>query len=207
MYNPAHFSESDMGVLHEFVRNNVFATFAGTIGGAIHFAYAPVVIDAEPSPGAVRFHFARANPIAEIGEGAILKFSIVGPHCYISPDWYETPGMVPTWNYVAVEGSGRLHRLNEAGLIKLLHDLAAQEERLLLPKAPWMLGNIGAERLSQLLPAIAGFELVFDSLEGKAKLSQNRSQADIAGAIAALDRRSDPSGRAVASAMRKTSLR
>jgi transcriptional regulator len=61
--------------------------------------------------------------------------------------------------------------------------------------------------LKQLLLGIVPFRLALDSLEGKAKLSQNRSQADIAGVIAALRRRGDETGNAVASAMQDISLR
>jgi transcriptional regulator len=57
------------------------------------------------------------------------------------------------------------------------------------------------------LLGIVWFRLPFDTLEGKAKLSQNRSQADIAGVIAALHSRGDDSAAAVASAMQTLSLR
>ena len=173
----------------------------------IQIAYAPVVFDAHSGPlGGVRFHLARANPLADIQDGALVKLSVMGAHAYISPDWYETPEMVPTWNYLAVEGSGYVRHLSDAALRKLLNDLTVQEERLLTPKPPWTLARLSEARLNQLLPSIAGFELVFDSLEGKAKLSQNRAQADIAGAVAGLEKRSDAASLAVATAMRKISL-
>lgn len=207
MYNPPHFAVPDAQALHDFIRRNVFATFAAGIGGAVQIAYAPVVFDVNSGPsGGVRFHLARANPLADIQDGALLKLSIMSAHAYISPDWYETPDMVPTWNYLAVEGSGYVRPLSDAGLRKLLNDLTLQEERLLTPKPPWNLARLSEGRLNQLLPAIVGFELVFDSLEGKAKLSQNRAQADIAGAIAGLEKRGDSASLAVAAAMRKSSL-
>lgn len=204
MYNPAHFSMPDVKAVHAFIAENVFATIAATIGGSIHFAYAPVVFDLEPGPlGRVRFHLARANPLAGIDDGTELKLSFLGPHAYVSPDWYETPDQVPTWNYVAAEGNGKAQALSEPALRKLLSDLSAQEEKLLLPKPPWQLGKLSEGRLEQLLPAIIGFELVFDALEGKSKLSQNRAKADAAGVIAALQARGDAASLGVAAAMRK----
>src|SRR5688500_3571318 len=101
MYVPAHFAWTDIAALHEFLRHNVFATFAGIVCSEVHFAYVPIVLDTEPAPlGAVKFHFARANPLAQLEDGADLQFSVLGAHSYISPNWYESEGQVPTWNYL-----------------------------------------------------------------------------------------------------------
>ncbi|HEY4264907.1 MAG TPA: FMN-binding negative transcriptional regulator [Micropepsaceae bacterium] len=201
MYVPAHFALSD---IHGFLRSHVFAVIAGEIGGTIHFAYAPVVLDRGLGPlGAIRFHLARANPLANMETGVALKISVMGPHAYISPDWYETDAMVPTWNYLAVEGAGPVRRLGDFELRRLLSDLAAQEESALAPKPQWKMGRVPPARLDVLLTAIIGFELIFETLEGKAKLSQNRAPADVEGAIGGLERRGDAGSLAVAAAMRK----
>jgi transcriptional regulator len=205
MYVPGHFAISDVTSVRTFLRANVFATIAGQIGGSIVFAYAPTAFDpALGSLGGVRFHVARANPMTKIKDGATLKISVMGPHAYVSPDWYETEGMVPTWNYVAVEGSGPARRLADPELRRLVSDLTAREESALAPKAPWQMARVPAERLETLLTAIVGFELIFETLEGKAKLSQNRTAADVEGAIRGLERRGDAASLAVAAAMRKT---
>jgi transcriptional regulator len=205
MYVPAHFALSDVTALHAFMRNNVFAVLAGQIHGTIQFAYAPLVLDPEPAPfGGVRFHLARANPLAEIEAGMELKLSIMGPHAYVSPDWYGTPTQVPTWNYVAVEGVGRVQPLSDEGLKHLLCELAAQEENALSPKPAWTTARVAPKRLDALLNAIVGFRLPFDMLEGKVKLSQNRSSADREAAIEGLETRGDAASIAVAEAMRKT---
>ncbi len=204
MYVPSHFSLSDVTDIHAFLRRHVFATIASEMAQTIAFAYAPIVFDAEPAPlGRVRFHLARANPLAEIADGSRVKLSIMGPHAYVSPDWYETPGLVPTWNYVAVEGSGSVKRLPAAGLRRLLSDLSAQEEAALAPKPPWTMGRVPRDRLESMLGAIVGFELPFDSLEGKAKLSQNRALEDAQGVIGRLEARGDAASMAVAAEMRK----
>jgi transcriptional regulator len=204
MYVPAHFAFADTAAIHAFMRLHVFAVIAGETSGRLEFAYAPVVSDPEPAPlGRLRFHLARANPLAEIAEGARIKFSILGPHAYVSPDWYATPGLVPTWNYIAVEGTGRVRRLPESGLRRLLSDLAAQEENALAPKQPWRMARVPPEQLDAMLGAIVGFELPLESLEGKAKLSQNRARQDAEGAIAGLEQRGDAASNAVAAEMRK----
>lgn len=203
MYVPTHFALTEISAVHEFLRRNVFATIAGQVAGAIAFAYAPIVVDAEPEPlGGVRFHLARANPLCGVEDGAELKLSVLGPHAYVSPDWYASEGLVPTWNYVAVEGAGRVRRLSGAGLRRLLSDLSAQEEHALAPKPPWSMARVASERLEELLTAIVGFELVFEALEGKAKLSQNRALPDREGAIKGLEARGDNASIATAALMR-----
>jgi transcriptional regulator len=208
MYNPPHFAVSEVAAIHAMIRDNVFATFAAVIDGAVHFAYLPVLLDVTAKPlGSVRFHCARGNPLAGIADGTILKMSIMGAHTYISPDWYESPDQVPTWNYTAVEGSGAATRLGEEETLRYLEVFVAEQEKTLAPKPPWSPGKVNPGRLSRLLKGITGFELRFETLEGKAKLSQNRSQADVAKTIAALKDLGDPAAVAVAAAMQKISLR
>jgi transcriptional regulator len=204
MYVPDHFAISDVATVHAFLRDNVFATIAGTLGGSIVFAYAPTVFDSRlGSLGGLRFHVARANPLSEIRDSDTLKISVMGAHAYVSPDWYETEGLVPTWNYRAIEGTGPARRLGDLELRRLLAELTAQEESALAPKAPWKMGRVPLERLDALLKAIVGFELTFETLEGKAKLSQNRAEADVLGVIRGLESRGDAASMAVAAVMRK----
>jgi len=59
------------------------------------------------------------------------------------------------------------------------------------------------ERIAMLLDAIRGFDVPLDTLEGKFKLSQDKNEADLSGAIAGLEARGDPASMAVAQAMRR----
>jgi len=205
MYIPAAFQLSDCAVLHKFVRTHSFAVIAGLIGGDIHLAYAPVLFIEDSHHGRVQFHLARANPMAALKEGQSVKISFMGPHSYISPNWYQS-SQVPTWNYLAAEGVGQVRRLNTEELERQLAALAAQHEAYAAPDNPWSPEKLNLEQRTALLKAISGFEVEFVSLEGKLKLSQNKSQADIEGAIAGLEKRDDSASRDVASAMREFSL-
>jgi transcriptional regulator len=202
MYRPGAYVVDDPGILHESIRRRRFATIAAVIDGVPQFVYAPVALDADSGDrGTLRFHLARANPLADMDD-VLVRFSFLGPDAYISPDWYETHALVPTWNYIAVEASGRARRLDEPGLRRLLVDLSAAEEEQLAPKAPWTLDKVPEERVAMLLNAIRGFEVPLDTLEGKFKLSQDKIEADLAGAIAGLEARGDAASLAVADAMR-----
>jgi transcriptional regulator len=207
MYRPPAFATDDIAVLHETIRARVFATIACEIDGAIQFAYAPVVLDTDQGPfGSVRFHLAGNNPMAAIPDGTALAFSFLGPDAYISPDWYDTQGRVPTWNYIAVEGRGFARHMDQDELRQLLIDLSAAEENKLLPKKPWTIDKVPEEKMSALISAIAGFSVRFETCKGKFKLSQNVTPEDAEGVMKGLIKRGDANSRKIARAMRKTRI-
>ncbi|HTT97062.1 MAG TPA: FMN-binding negative transcriptional regulator [Rhizomicrobium sp.] len=205
MYRPPAFATDDLAALHKTIRARVFASVACVVGGAIEFAYAPVVLDAgEGARGGVRFHLAGNNPVASIPDGTPAVLSFLASDAYVSPDWYDTKGRVPTWNYIAVEGRGATQRLNEEQLKQLLIDLSAEEEDKLLPKKPWTIDKVPEEKLGGLMKAIVGFSVRFETLEGKFKLSQNVTREDAEGVMRGMIAHGDPASRAVARAMRRT---
>lgn len=202
MYRPAAFVVDDVAALLDVIRGRVFATIAIADGDKIQFAYAPVVLDKHGNFGELRFHLARGNAVCAQADGKTLSFSFMGPDAYVSPDWYESEGLVPTWNYIAVEATGIAHKLSRAELRQLLIDISAQEEEK-LPKPPWTIGKVQETRIEALLNGIEGFSVPLETLTGKFKLSQDKNPADIAGVIANLEARGDAASVAVANAMRK----
>jgi transcriptional regulator len=203
MYRPRAYTVDDPDVLYATVRARRFATIAAVVGGTVQFAYAPVLLVTNDGlPARMRFHLSRLNPLSDIDE-TLVRLSFLGPDAYISPDWYETPALVPTWNYVAVEAAGMAHRMEPNALRQLVIDLSGAEETQLGPKPAWTLDKVPEERVAVLLEAIRGFEVPLDSLAGKFKLSQDKGDADVAGAIAGLEARGDAASVAVAGAMRR----
>ncbi|HTT84896.1 MAG TPA: FMN-binding negative transcriptional regulator [Rhizomicrobium sp.] len=203
MYRPRAYAIDDVSVLHEVMRERGFATIAAVVAGQLQFAYAPMVVDAAPAPrGGLRFHLARQNPLAELNDIEV-RLSFLCTDAYVSPDWYETRSSVPTWNYIAVEGTGRARLLDSAELRELLADLSALHEEKLRPKTPWTLDKLSEGRLAMLLNGIRGFAVTLETLEGKFKLTQGKSPADIAGVIAGLEARGDAASLAVARAMKE----
>ncbi|HEX3432265.1 MAG TPA: FMN-binding negative transcriptional regulator [Rhizomicrobium sp.] len=206
MYRPVAYAIDTAELLHAVMRKRSFATVAAVIEDKLRFAYAPVVVDAEPRPfGAVRFHLARANPMSGVDETPVL-LSFLAADAYVSPDWYETKGFVPTWNYIAVEAEGRARALDESELRQLLIVLSAAAEEPLRPKLPWTIDKVPEERRTMLLNRIRGFHVVLERLEGKFKLSQDKKPADTAAVISALEARGDEASRAIAHAMRTSQV-
>ena len=196
----------DVAALHAFIGNRPFATIGVVVESRVVLAYAPVVLDAGGALGTVRFHLAKNNPVAAVADGAPMQISFMGPDAYVSPDWYVSKGLVPTWNYMAVEGEGWARVLPDLELQALLVDLSAEQERQLLPKKPWTVDKLPADRLAALTNAIVGFSVMFEKLEGKFKLSQDKKPEDIEGVIAGLEARGDAASLAVAKVMRSTRM-
>ncbi len=205
MYRPPAFVTDDLAALHDVIRARVFATVACIIDNTIVLAYAPMLLNqSDGAYGSVQFHLAGNNPAAHLPDGTTVVISFAGPDAYVSPDWYDTKGRVPTWNYIAVEGRGAARRLNEDELRGLLVDLSRVEEQKLLPKTPWTIDKVPKERLRPLLKSIVGFSVRFERLEGKLKLSQNVTPEDAEGVMRGLIRRGDPASRVIAKEMRRT---
>ena len=180
MYIARAFSLADERIAWQAMAAWPFATVVDLDGGEAH--HLPLAVD--PVGRRIDGHLARANPLADRIDGGAVLVVFGGPHSYVSPRWYERPfEQVPTWNYVSVHVAGRLVALDDAGLLASLRDLAAAHE----PAGGWTLDWIDAGLRDDLLPGIRGFTIAVDRVEAKAKLSQNRSRADQARVVAALD--------------------
>ena len=97
-----------------------------------------------------------------------------GPHAYVSPSWYEEPGTVPTWNYVAVHayGTSTSSRIGTGCWTSCGGSVPAYEG----PRPePWTFDE-SEPHVEGLLRAIVGFRIEITRLEGKWKLSQNHPE-------------------------------
>jgi len=187
MHPAATFRVEDEEVLVNHLTKHPFATLATAIGDRLYAAHAPVVARRLPGGLALDFHLSRGNALTPMLSAGFRAVAVsVAADAYVSPDWYESADQVPTWNYVSVEAEGPVAALDEAGLVALLDDLSAQEEARLAPKPPWTRGKMSPGRFDAMARAIIGARLTVERLEGTTKLSQNKSQADQAGVIAAL---------------------
>ena len=187
MHPAPYFRVEDRETLLAELRREPFVTVAAAPEGRPMVAHAPVVIRDLPEGLALDFHVARRNRLAPFfASGFPAVMASLGPHAYVSADWYENPAEPSTWNYVLVEAEGLVSPLGEQELIELLDDLSAQEEAPLAPKPAWVRERMPPERFDMLLRGIVGGRLWVERLEGTFKLSQNKSEADRANVIAAL---------------------
>jgi transcriptional regulator len=198
MYVPDAFREQRTDVLHGAMRDIGAAAIVGQGADGLVATHAPIELDPEPAPlGTVRFHFARANPQAQaIGDGRELLLIFQGPQGYVTPSWYPSKSLtgkvVPTWNYVAIHAYGKAEAIADPA--KLRAHLAALTDRHERDsREPWKIGNAPADFIDEMCRMIIGIEIRLHRIEGKWKMSQNRSPEDRAGVIVGLRAR----GRAV----------
>ena len=198
MYLPAHFAESRPQVLRDFIAAQPLGLLVTqNRAGGIDANSVPFFLDAgdEASPGVLRAHVARANPLwkeARDDVDALVVFQ--GPQGYVSPAWYPSKAehgkVVPTWNYLMVQARGRLRAVDDkAWLRAFVTRLTDRHEGG--RAAPWAVTDAPADFIEATLGAIVGIEIPLSSLVGKWKVSQNRSAADRAGVAAGLLRERD----------------
>lgn len=194
--NAAFRSKSETDAL-AFVSATGFAhVFAMTPDGP-RVAHAPLLVTDDAR---LRFHLANGNALTPHLGGEPAVASVGGPGSYVSPNWYADPAAnVPTWNYQAVEIEGTVTRLDWEELGLLLDQSAATFE----PRAgeDWTMDKMVPARRDAMMRGITGFEMTIESLRTTDKASQNRSEVDARGVVAALERLGDLAG---AAAIRRT---
>ncbi len=177
MYIPKSFAETDLPTLHQFMQAHNFAALVTQSEGHLVASHIPFMLDAERGAyGTLVAHLARANDQwkhLEQGEALVI---FQGPHAYISPSWYTSHPSVPTWNYTAVHAYGTARILEGHDIVRpMLEALVQQHEAQRDPA--WVM-DLPADYMDTMMKAIVAFELPIDRLEGKYKLSQNRSETD-----------------------------
>ncbi len=154
-------------------------------------SHIPFELVPEPTPlGRLRGHVARANPLWDqvlSNTEALVIFQ--GASSYISPSWYPSKHAhgeaVPTWNYVAAHAYGRIRVFNDSDWLRAhIERLTAREESVFA--APWSVDDAPADYIDRMLAAIVGIEISITDLQGKWKLSQNRTREDRTGVVKAL---------------------
>jgi transcriptional regulator len=193
MYNPAHFREDRVEVLHELIRLHSLATFVTLGPDGLTANHIPMLIEPQPGRfGKLRFHVAKANPVwrnFSANVPALAVFS--GPEAYISPSWYaekqDSGKVVPTWNYATVHAHGTVEVFHDQDRLRaIVADLTQSNEAPF--QHPWSIDDAPAEYIDSLLSGIVGLEMTITRLEGKWKVSQNRPKPDRLGVIDALER-------------------
>jgi len=170
-------------------------------------AHLPLVFEGEALIG----HLARATPLARLlvpGLPALAVF--VGPSAHVTPSWYASKGehgkVVPTWNYLAVQARGMLTPVTEG---EALHAIVRRltEVQEAGRDTPWAVEDAPADFIAGMMKAIVGFRMAVAVLEGRAKLSQNRPEADREGVRAGLAAAEEPAARRLASLISRQAWR
>lgn len=176
MYIPKHFREDELIVLQKLIQDYSFATLVSVQSDGLPIAsQLPFVYETEPGPyGSLKAHMALGNAQwRTFREGREVLVIFQGPHSYISPSWYEVELSVPTWNFATVHAYGCPRIIEDRDeLYKHLQTLIATHESQFAEPWPFQLP---ADYIEKMMKGVVGFEIPIAILEGKFKLSQNRS--------------------------------
>ena len=177
MYLPEDFEETNPERISALIDSHPLGMLVTAPDGIPFVSHLPFLHErGAGAKGKLIGHMARANPQwRHFSSGAEALAVFQGPHAYVSPSWYASPG-VPTWNYAVVHVRGRPAIVEgEAELEGLLERLTRIHESA--RPNPWK-PNLAGERRAKLLGAIVGFEIEITSALAKFKLSQNRPPED-----------------------------
>ena len=200
MYIPPSNAESSPEVMLGFIEAHPFGALVTAGAEGLFATHLPFVLDR--ARGVLQGHVARANPHHREGyAGTEALVIFTGPDAYITPAWYaakaEHGRVVPTWNYVAVHVHGPVRFIDDPSFLRPhLEALTRQHEAG--REHPWSVSDAPAEFIAGLERAIVGVEVTISRLEGKWKMSQNRSSADIDGVVRGLSASPSPADLAVA---------
>ncbi len=200
MYIPSSNKEDNLEALHHLMRAYNFATLITSDNGTPFATHTPFMLDSTRGAyGTLVSHMARANPQWQhftTAHEVMVMFQ--GPHAYISPAWYTAEFSVPTWNYAVAHAYGIPKIIEDQGAIQQILDELVSHHEASMPQ-PWTF-NWSAYHIN-LTKAIVAFEIEITRLEGKFKLSQNRSQIDQQGVINGLNHSPFEADHAVAEMM------
>jgi transcriptional regulator len=206
MYVPPAFRIEDLAEIQALMRSARLAQVV-TLGGS-GLAATPLPLLLDPDEGAfgtLYGHLARANPQwREAAPGGEALAIFMGPDAYVTPAWYaakaETGKVVPTWNYETVQARGPAEFFDDPDRLHAVvtrltdrHEAARAE--------PWAVTDAPEPFVRAQLRGIVGLRLPITRLEGKRKMSQNRSPADQERVREGLALSADPADRSAAAAM------
>ncbi len=172
-----------------FARTRGFGMLALAHEERVLVSHIPFVLnDAGTS---VEGHLAKNNPIvAMLSEPRPATLVISGSDSYVSPDWYGSPGNVPTWNYIAVHLRGVLTLGESEALPQHLDRLSHHFETQIPGKPPWTPAQLEPSALQRMARAIVAITLDIEVVEGTWKLSQNKDSDARENAAAEISRHS-----------------
>ena len=205
MYNPTAFRESDVDRLLAQISDCGLALLITHGSEGLQASHVPLLLKREGDQAVLQGHLAKANPQwhdLAAGTPALVVFS--GPDAYVSPGFYpskaDNPSVVPTWNYISVQVRGTPFIFHDPEQLHAVVEALTQRHEAQRAE-PWSISDAPPAYIQKMLTAIVGFSIAIEHIEGKRKLSQNRSAADVQGVRDALAASTHSSDRALASTM------
>lgn len=195
MYSPTNFKETDLAVLAQLISNHPLGILISN--GIDGITTSPIPFLLRNNNGKLKLvaHIARANQhwvSLQNNHDCVVIFT--GHNSYITPSWYPTKQtthkVVPTWNYEIVEVHGKVTLIeDQAWLRKQISELTEAMEHK--REDPWKVSDAPVSYIDSQLKAIVGIEIDITEINGKWKMSQNKTKEEIKGVIEGLSNQQD----------------
>lgn len=204
MYIPKHFEENNRNKLIGFMKEYNFATLVNSAKKRYWATHLPFLVFEDGDDVILKAHMAKANPQwASFKDDEEVLVIFQEPHSYISPSLYDNKVSVPTWNYIAVHAYGIPRILpGVEDRINLLEQTFREFDEKF--KQQW--DTLPEDYKNELLDGIVAFEIKTSGLEGKFKLSQNRTESEREHIIENLSKKDDKVKQDIAKFMMKNKV-
>ncbi|MCW3085647.1 MAG: FMN-binding negative transcriptional regulator [Bacteroidetes bacterium] len=200
MYIPSYYQEKDEAQLLGFMTAHNFANLISSSNNSPTATHLPFVIEKRGDKVFLVSHMAKANLQWQLFPEAELLIIFQGPHAYISPTHYEKKQNVPTWNYIAVHAYGKAKIIDkQEDVLNLMERTIHNFEKEFYEQ--WK--QLSPEYVNGMLKAIVAFEIEVTKLEGKFKLSQNKTKHEQQNIINTFEKSDDSIQKEIAEEMKK----
>lgn len=201
MYIPNNFRISDQQEAIDFIKRYSFGTLVTTENGLPIATHVPFTIKQRNEQLILNSHIALTNPQSKTLLNNRVLVIFTEPHAYISPIHYEKELSVPTWNYLAVHAYGKVELIGDeqAKLVMLEEMIRFYDDTVYLEQ--W--AKLPIDFKAKMAKGITAFDIVVDDLQGKKKLSQNKSTVEKENIIKAFSASNDVNEQQIAAYMAK----
>lgn len=183
MRRTPHFLMTDPDEVRRLIREHPWATIVSTTADGLVASHYPFLLE-EPAPdddpAAITLvsHVGRPDERLHGLGGAEVMIIVQGPHGYVSPGWYDTGDVIPTWNHVTAHLWGTPELLGDEENLRVLGEIVDHFEAR-MPE-PASLGlETGHDRadagyVHRQARGTVGIRVRVTRFDARAKLSQNK---------------------------------
>ena len=199
MYIPKLNLITDKDEIVKFMQQFSFATIITAKDNLPIATHLPFLVTTRDDKVLLTSHFAKANAQwADIVNNKVLVI-FSQPHAYISPSNYNNEINVPTWNYISVHAYGHGTLITDQNqTVEVLENTINNYE--IAYRQQW--NNLSKDYKLSMLKGIVAFEIVVTDLQGKKKLSQNKTETEKQKIINTLSKSRDSNEQLIAEYMK-----
>jgi transcriptional regulator len=200
MYIPKMNLMADKNEMLSFMKRFSFATLVNHNIDKPVATHLPFLISEIGEEIELTAHFAKANTHWKLVENDLSLVIFSEPHAYISPKNYEKTINVPTWNYVAVHAYGKATIITDTdSLVGILENSIEMFD----PAYRDQWDQLPEDYKRGMLQGIVGFKIRVTDIQGKKKLSQNKTPNEQKNIIASLQNSRNTNESMIAEYMQK----